>query len=87
MRFIMFKKIFDIYKSFEKITCRILKCGLEFCFALSILSVSILLTYNFIFQLPLIYYIGITLFKMSIIFAIEFIICSFISDGIKKQMI
>ena len=83
----MFKKILDIYKSFEKITCKILKNGLKFCSILCLTSIGILLTYILLFHSPLIYYIGINLFKLSLIFATQFIICSFITDGIKKQMI
>ena len=83
----MFKKIYDSYKNFEKITRKILRGGLEFCFSLCILSVAILVSYSFFIHLPLIYYIGINLFRLSLIFGIEFIICSFVSDGIKKQLI
>lgn len=83
----MFKKILDTYKGFEKITCKILKGGLEFCFILCLFSVSILFTYNLFSSSPMVYYIGISLFRLSMIFGIEFIICSFVTDGIKKQLI
>lgn len=83
----MFKKIFDSYKSFEKVTYKILKGGLQFCFCLCVLSVFILLSYNLFLASPMIYYIGINLFKLSLIFGIEFIICSFVTDGIKKELI
>ena len=74
-------------KNFEKITRKVLKGGLEFCFGLSSIAIIILLTYNFFFAYPIIYYIGLTLFRLSLIFGIEFIICGFITDGIKKQII
>jgi len=83
----MFKKIIEGYHNFEKITYKILKSGLKFCFALCIISVSILLTYNLLSLSPYIYHIGISLFKLSLIFGTEFIICGFVADGIKKQMI
>ena len=83
----MFKKIYDYYKSFEKITYKILKGGLEFCLFLCLLSVFILITYNLFVHSPLIYYIGISLFRLSLIFGIEFIICGFVTDSIKKQLI
>ena len=82
----MFKKIIESYRSFEKITNKIMKFGLTFCFLLSLISCFILVTYFFI-PSPFVYYIGITLFKLSLIFAIEFIICGFAADGIKKQLI
>lgn len=83
----MLKKIMEYYKNFEKITRKVLKVGLEFCFGLSSIAIIILLTYNFFFAYPIIYYIGLTLFRLSLIFGIEFIICGFITDGIKKQII
>ena len=83
----MIKNLINSFKSFDKVTHRILKYGLEFCFALSMISIIILLTYNLIFATPSLYYIGISLFKLSLIFGIEFIICSIVVDGIKKQMV
>ena len=83
----MFKKIFDDYKNFEKITYKILNNGLKFCFIICLISVSILLTYSLSIHSPFIYYIGINLFKLSLIFAIEFVICGFVADGIKKQLV
>jgi len=83
----MFKNIYNSYKSFEKITYKILKCGLKFCLFLLIVSISILLTYNLFILSPIVYYIGMGLFRLSLIFAIEFVVCSFVTDGIKKQLI
>ena len=83
----MIKKIINNFKNLEKITYKIMKYGLYFCFAICLLAVLILLTYEITFASPFIYYIGINLFKTSLIFGIEFIICGFIVDGIKKQLI
>ena len=83
----MIKNLINSFKSFDKVTHKILKYGLEFCFTLSMISVIILLTYNLIFATPSLYYIGISLFKLSLVFGIEFIICSIVVDGIKKQMV
>jgi hypothetical protein len=83
----MFKKILENYKNFEKITYKILKNGLKFCLALCMISISILFTYDLFILSPSIYYVGITLFKLSLIFGTEFIICGFVIDGIKKQLI
>ncbi len=83
----MIKNLINSFKNFDKITHKILKHGLEFCFILSIISVVILLTYNFIFAIPFLYYIGLSLFKLSLVFGIEFIICSLVVDGIKKQIV
>ena len=83
----MIKKIKNTFKGFEIITKKIMKNGLIFCFTLCFISLIILITYNFILSVPVLYYIGINLFRLGLIFAIEFIICGFITDSIKKQMI
>lgn len=81
----MIKKLIDCYNSFEKITYKILKHGLKFCSILCLFSILMLLTYNSILTVPILYHIGLALFKLSIIFGIEFLICAFVVDGIKKQ--
>ncbi len=83
----MFQKIFDYFKNLDKLTYKIMNYGLKFCFAICILSVFILFTYVCDFSSPFIYYIGIHLFKISLIFSIEFIVCGFVVDGIKRQII
>ncbi len=83
----MFRKLFDTFKKLDKKTFRIMNYGLKFCFAICLLSVIILLTYSLALPSPFTYYIGINLFKLSLIFSIEFIICGFVVDGIKKQLI
>ncbi len=83
----MFKKIFENFKNLDKLTYKIMNNGLKFCFIVCILSVLILFTYSFAFSSPFMYYIGINLFKVSLVFAIEFVVCGFVVDGIKKQMI
>lgn len=83
----MLKNIISNFKHLDKITFKIMKYGLAFCFAICILSVLILFTYDFAFPSPFIYYMGIHLFKLSLIFGIEFIVCGFVVDGIKKQLI
>ena len=83
----MIKEILKYYNNFDKLTSKILKYGLGFCLALCILSTFILLLYKIYFTYPTFYYIGFTLFKLSLIFAIEFIICGFIADGIKNGLI
>ena len=83
----MLKKIINSFKSLDNLTFKIMKNGLKFCFCVCILSIIILVTYNLVFLSPFLYYIGINLFKISIIFGIEFIVCGLVVDGIKKQLI
>lgn len=83
----MLKKFLKNFKSLDTLTHKIMYNGLKFCFAICILSIFILLAYSLAFTSPSMYYIGINLFKLSLIFAIEFVVCGFIVDGIKKQLI
>lgn len=83
----MLKKVFENFKNLDKLTSKIMNYGLKFCFVVCLISVLVLFTYSFAFASPLIYYIGISLFKISLILGIEFIICGFVVDGIKKQLI
>ena len=83
----MINKIITYYKNLDKNTYKILYKGLEFCFLLASFSAFILLSYILFLQAPLVYYIGINLFKLSLVFGVEFIICGFIVDSIKKQLI
>ena len=50
-------------------------------------SVLILFSYKSFLTVPFLYYIGISVFRLSIIFGIEFIICALVVDSIKKQVI
>ena len=83
----MLRKIYTYYKTLDKTTYKILYKGLEFCLLLASFSAFILLSYILFFKIPLIYYIGINLFRLSLVFSVEFIICSFIVDNIQKQII
>lgn len=83
----MFKSIINNYKNLDKLIYKIMKNGLIFCFTLCLISIIILFTYEVFLSSPSIYYIGLNIFKLSIIWGIEFIICGFVVDGIKKQLI
>ena len=83
----MIHKFLDTINNLDEITCKIMKHGLQFCFILCILSTFILLTYNLTFSVPVLYYIGIGLFRLSLTFGIEFIVCGIVVDEIKKQLI
>lgn len=83
----MFTKVYEVYKNFEDITHKILKRGLLLCFAICVFSLIFLLTYVMFFNSSFLFYTGIYTFKFSLILAVEFIVCSFVVDGIKKQQI
>ena len=84
---IMLKKVLNSFKSLDKLTKLIMSYGLRFCFIICLASLAILTTYNFSFTIPILFTIGFILFRLSLIFGIEFIICGFVVDRIKKQII
>lgn len=83
----MIKRIINSFKNLENITYKIMKKGIQYCFILCIISSIILFTYKTFLSSPNIYYIGLALFKISIYFMAEFIVCGFVVDKIKKQII
>ena len=80
----MIAKLIDSFRNFDKLTFKIMKYGLCFCLAICILSVIVLALYTFLVTSPIMYYIGINLFQLSTIFAIEFVVCALVADGIKN---
>ncbi|MEI3395387.1 MAG: hypothetical protein V8R82_06830 [Clostridia bacterium] len=83
----MFNKIIDCFKNLDKLTKLIMNNGLKFCLFLGLISISVLVTYNFSLTIPILFYVGFVLFRLSLIFGIEFVICGIVVDGIKKQII
>lgn len=81
----MIKQIIDRFNSLEDKIKTIMKYGFMFSFAVCILSILILLTYEF-YSYPDLYYIGLSVFRLSLFFAVEFIICGISIDTIKKQI-
>jgi hypothetical protein len=61
-----------------------MKYGFKVCFAICIISTLILLTYETKSFSSDLYYIGLSLFKLSLILGIEFVICGIVVDYIKK---
>ncbi len=83
----MIDKMKDTFQKLETQTKTIMKNGIQFCFFLCIISLIVLLTYDFMVENPLLFDIGIVLFKMSLLFSIEFLICGIVVDSLKKNMI
>lgn len=83
----MINNIINNFKNLDKLARKILKNGLKFCFILGIMALVLLITYNLFFTVPIIFSIGFGLFKLSMIFGIEFIICCFVADKVKKQLV
>lgn len=72
------------FLNLNKKTKQILKSGWKFCLIICIISLFFLITYNIFVHNHLFYKLGISLFKLSMIFAIEFLICGYVVDSIKK---
>lgn len=83
----MFNKIVNYFKGLDKLTKLIMNNGLKFCLLMCVVSIIVLFTYNFSLTIPILFYIGFVLFRLSLIFGIEFVICGIVVDGIKKQII
>lgn len=81
----MFKFIHDSFKKLEKITSKIMFNGFKFCLILAIVATFILFTYKHFSLSPNIYYIGIALIKLVLYLFIDFVICGFVVDNIKKH--
>ena len=66
---------------------KLMKIGFIISFIMSLLSSSLLFTYQFIVSLPILFYIGISIFRTSLSFGVTFFICGIGFDTMKKQMI
>lgn len=81
----MINNILNSFKNLDKLAKKIMKQGIRFCSVLGMIALIILVTYNLSVTIPILYSIGFILFKLSLIFGVEFIICGFAVDKIKKQ--
>ena len=80
------KQILLEFKKFEPIILLLMKSGIRYSSYISIISILILLTYDFIYTVPIVYYIGISLFRTSLFFMVGFIICGFAFNKIKREL-
>lgn len=74
------------FKKMDHTIIELMKSGVKSSFGISILSMIILLTYDFIYASPTIYYIGLSLFRTSLFFMVGFIICGFAFHKIKNEL-
>ena len=81
----MIKNIIEKFKNLDNKVKDIMIKGFKFSFIFCIISVIILLIYNF-YEIPILYYSGTILFKSSLMFFVDFIILGIGFDTIKKQM-
>ena len=74
----------NYYSKLDKETLKILKNGWIFCAVLCAVSLLFLVTYLLFFASPFLYKVGISIFQLSLIFFIEFLVCGYVVDSIKK---
>lgn len=80
----MIKKLIDKFNSMDLKVKKILKYGIYFSMFVCIISTILLITYHINLNIDL-YYIGLSVFKLGLFLLVEFIICAFAIDTIKKQ--
>lgn len=81
----MVKMIKEKFLSMDKKVKQIMKYGFGFSFGVCMLAVALLISYV-AYPSPDLYYIGLSVFQLSLFFAVEFIICAIAIDTIKKQI-
>lgn len=85
-RGIFMRQLLLEFKEMDHSILGLMKSGIRLSFGLSILSILILLTYDFIYTIPFVYYIGVSLFKTSLFFIVGFVICAFAFSKIQKEI-
>ena len=74
------------FKNINKKILNIIKYGISVSFIFSLMAVFILINYKYNPIYIDTYYTGLQLFKTSLSFAIEFIVCGFATDMIQKEL-
>lgn len=74
------------FKEMDHSISGLMKSGIKVSFCLSILSILILLTYDFVYTVPFVYQIGFSLFKTSLFFIVGFVICAFAFSRIQREI-
>ncbi len=83
----MLKSIIEFSKNLDLKIKKIMKYGFAFSLIFCLISILILYTYHAIYRVPLVFKIGTILFKSSLMFFVDFIICGYAFDIIKKQLL
>jgi len=80
------KTLIDNLKNLDVKIKKLMNHGFKFSFGMCIVSILILLTYNNFYNLPDLFYIGLSLFRTSLMFACTFFMCGLGFDTIKKEV-
>lgn len=71
------KQLIMEFQKMDRSIISLMKSGIKFSFAIILIATLTLLTYDFIYASPMVYDIGISLFKTALFFMVGFIICAF----------
>lgn len=82
----MFKFIYKNYLNFNSKIRKIVSYGFIFSLLISLFSTFILCTYFSIYSNPTLYYIGISFFKLSIVYLVTFVCFGFIFNKILEDI-
>lgn len=82
----MFIILKDKVENLDNRIKKIMNIGFRFSFALCVISVLVLFTYETVYSIPNLFYAGISLLQSSLMFVCAFIVCGISFDTIKKQM-
>lgn len=82
----MINFIINKFKNLDLKVKNIMKYGFIFSLLICLFATLILFTYHQLYTIPIIFTIGTILFKTSLMFFVDFIICGVAFDTIKKQM-
>lgn len=83
---IIINTLVDKIKNLDKNIKKIMHKGFSFSFILCIISVLSLFTYNMFYNLPDLFYIGISLLRTSLMFACSFFMFAIGFDTISKEI-
>ncbi len=83
----MLKHVYKYYLNFDTKLKNLMKHGFLFSFFMLIIAAFILFTYRFFYTLPLLYYIGLSLFKVSIIYFVTFLCFGFAFNKILSDIL
>lgn len=81
----MIKLLKDKFNNMDDKVKRVMHYGFIFSFIVCMISMVLLITYEINANLQA-YYIGLSVFRLSLFFAVEFIISALAIDTIKKQI-
>lgn len=81
------KTLVNKVKNLDKKILKIMKIGFIFSFVLCVISIASLFTYETFYNIPSLFYSGISLFRTSLMFACMFFICGIGFDSIKKEIV